>query len=473
MYLMEHLNESKPQSVFSHRRRTAAILIGDGTAVAYMAGVMKALKDAGIRIDIVLGKGAGALVAAFSAIDAEERLEGKNGLLARAVRKRPWRLCLLYKVTAVCLLLCITAFVSPLVMGAIFLLALPFIAVSRLIMNFPGEGQADLWLEYLFSHGEPVYLRAVVIPIFVLCVIWLAWWVISFIRDKKAPSLPELFDLGPLELLLESTIWKAVRGASTNERPRNRTALGVAYQELLSGSLGQHGFKELVFYSLDCDSGREASFALLKQRHFKKFSEHYQTHYGSRSAEPIDLSSYSGALFFDALLASLSPPGIVPSVSMRLPFGTPFGGEVHQFSSSLLAGRKMLPDAIAAGAEQVVFVVGCASSESLSGNTFERLVEVSLRNSIADELEETASLPELPIFIVRPDKQRLSVYEITGRSQGGNERLGLTALYAHGRRDAATLFVDANLGNTHQIPNAEPSGSAPLSEKSLGGPDEF
>ena len=51
MYLMEHLNELKPQAVFSHRRRTAAILIGDGTAVAYMAGVMKALKDAGIRID--------------------------------------------------------------------------------------------------------------------------------------------------------------------------------------------------------------------------------------------------------------------------------------------------------------------------------------------------------------------------------------------------------------------------------------
>ena len=42
-----------PAQVYSTRRRTALILTGTGTAGAYHAGALRALHEAGIKIDLV------------------------------------------------------------------------------------------------------------------------------------------------------------------------------------------------------------------------------------------------------------------------------------------------------------------------------------------------------------------------------------------------------------------------------------
>ena len=44
---------------YSPRHRTALVLTGTGTAGAYHAGVLRALAEAGVRIDLVAGHGAG------------------------------------------------------------------------------------------------------------------------------------------------------------------------------------------------------------------------------------------------------------------------------------------------------------------------------------------------------------------------------------------------------------------------------
>src|SRR5213083_2796428 len=57
---------------YSPQRRTALVLTGTGTAGAYHAGVLRALHEAGVKLDIVAGRGIGA-------VDGAQRLWDDKG----------------------------------------------------------------------------------------------------------------------------------------------------------------------------------------------------------------------------------------------------------------------------------------------------------------------------------------------------------------------------------------------------------
>src|SRR5258707_5028461 len=79
---------------YSPQLRTALVLTGTGTAGAYHAGVLRALHEAGVKIDLVAGRGVGAVGACFAAVDGGVRLWEANGLWrsAHAARFYSWRL---------------------------------------------------------------------------------------------------------------------------------------------------------------------------------------------------------------------------------------------------------------------------------------------------------------------------------------------------------------------------------------------
>src|SRR3954463_10623844 len=64
---------------YSPQRRTALVLTGTGTAGAYHAGVLRALHEAGVKIDIVAGRGVGGIGALFAAVDGAQRLWDDKG----------------------------------------------------------------------------------------------------------------------------------------------------------------------------------------------------------------------------------------------------------------------------------------------------------------------------------------------------------------------------------------------------------
>ena len=66
--------EPRPVFRYSPERRTALVFIGTGTHGAYHAGVLRALHEAGVKIDVVAGQGVGAAVALLTAIDGGTRL---------------------------------------------------------------------------------------------------------------------------------------------------------------------------------------------------------------------------------------------------------------------------------------------------------------------------------------------------------------------------------------------------------------
>ena len=66
--------QGAPVFSYSPDRRTALVLCGTGAHGAYHAGVLRALSEAGVKIDVVAGQGIGAASAALAAIDGGSRL---------------------------------------------------------------------------------------------------------------------------------------------------------------------------------------------------------------------------------------------------------------------------------------------------------------------------------------------------------------------------------------------------------------
>src|SRR6266852_3713549 len=79
---------------YSPQRRTALVLTGTGTAGAYHAGVLRALHEAGVKLDVVAGRGIGVVGALFAAIDGAQRLWDEKGFWRAGHRRSlyPWRL---------------------------------------------------------------------------------------------------------------------------------------------------------------------------------------------------------------------------------------------------------------------------------------------------------------------------------------------------------------------------------------------
>ena len=73
------MTESAEPRLYAPQRRTALVLTGTGTAGAYHAGVLRALHEAGVKLDIVAGRGIGAVSALFAAIDGGQSLWSEKG----------------------------------------------------------------------------------------------------------------------------------------------------------------------------------------------------------------------------------------------------------------------------------------------------------------------------------------------------------------------------------------------------------
>jgi hypothetical protein len=451
---------------FSGRRRTAVVLTGEGTGIAYLSGVMKALDAAGVRVDIVVGRGAGALVAAFSALSAEEKIHGEGGILEALVATRPLRATFPVRLAALCLSISFAFFLAPALLGLASVVVLPLRAGLRLLSPNAADG-ASSWLSSLIEAAEPWYFASVAIPLIVffvyvsVCIIASAWR--RSLPKTLSIDASRFLDVTRAQAILQRRLWQLVRGASTGEAPPDRKTLGEAYVQLLTSGFGQHGFRELVFYALDTESGDEVPFVILKDRFHRTSAR------AGLSAEPIDLTGYGRSIFFDALMAASSPPGLAPEVPIKLPGDSRFGGEVHRFTSSVLAAGSAIADAAAFGAEQVIYVTSASPAAKMEGSLWERLTGQALRRGLEEDLRRVSR--DLPVFVIQPEADRLRPFELSGRPQLDGERLMPRELVGQGERDVERLFLRPVLGE--DLPDMADETTVPIERDWEAGPNEL
>ncbi len=449
---------------YSTRLRTALILTGTGTAGAYHAGVLRALHEAGLRIDLVAGRGVGAAGALFAAVDGGQRLWDKAGLwkgggLAHAYRWRgPLRVAGWATVAAAALL------GIPLLLIAVGVVA-AFVGVLLSLVSLDGASKAvtsayGRGLDALFA---PPALPTIVPRLIVFCllvaigalgvsVVLAAWRAPVRRRAARASLWPLVGAPCSTRLMLDRTVgelWNLVRGAAAIPPPP-RPELGRRYVELLSENLGQPGFREILVTAHDLDARHDLVFALLADGHRQRFFARTAGE-GGRAAEAIDLAGAGRDHLVDALAAGLAIPVATDPHLVRLASEGPWKGETHRTCDRPDSLARLLEEVQAAGAEQVIVV----SASPLPARPHELATSrVDPRGRAAEQLAafEGADLRDAllyrtatfaSVYTIRPSHNPLGPLDFSGVYDERSDRAFTSAeLVDRGYEDAYHQFIE-------------------------------
>jgi hypothetical protein len=454
---------SETSRPYSTRLRTALILTGTGTAGAYHAGVLRALHEAGLRIDLVAGRGAGAIGALFAAVDGGQRLWDKTGLwkqgsLAHAYRwRQPLRIAGWALVGAAALL------GIPLVLLAFGVIAaVVAVLLSLVTLDAASRATTSAYARALDALFAPAALPTIVPRLIVFCLlvavaalavsVVAAAWRAPARRRARAASLWRLIGApcSPRSIL-ESTIgelWNLVRGAAAIPPPP-RSEIGRRYADLLGENLGQPGFRELLIVAHDLDARQDVVFALLadgqRQRFFGRPGGE-----GGRGAETIDLGGAGREHLVDALAASVAVPVATDPHLLKLAAEGPWKGEVHRVCDRPGSLARLLEEAVAAGAEQLIVVSGApppagphemaTSRVDPRGRAAEQLAAFEAAD-LRDALQHLTGVTN--VYAIHPAHNPLGPLDFAGVYDERSDRLfPLAELIDRGYEDAYRQFIE-------------------------------
>ena len=449
---------------YSTRLRTALVLTGTGTAGAYHAGVLRALHEAGLRIDLVAGRGVGAAGAVFAAVDGGQRLwDGsglwKQGSLAQAYR---WRQPL--RVASWALALAAALLGVPLVLIAFgVVVALIAVLLSLVTLDSASTAVTSGYARALDALFAPTALPTIVPRLIVACLLVAigalgvsaaaAAWRAHARRRTRRVSLWRLFAAPcSARVMVERTVgelWNLIRGAAPIPAPPG-VDLGRRYVDLLAENLGQPGFRELLIVAHDLDARHDITFALLGDGHRQRFFGRPAGE-GGRAAESIDLAGAGRDHVIDALTASLAIPVATDPHLMKLSAEGPWKGETHRLCDRPGLLARLLEEAAAAGAEQVIVVSASprparphelgTSRADPRGRAAEQLAAFETAD-LRDALHRCSSAFS-NVYTIHPEHNPLGPLDFDGvYDERSDRRFSVAELVDRGYEDASRQFIE-------------------------------
>lgn len=459
------ITPDSPDRQYSTRLRTALVLTGSGTAGAYHAGVLRALHEAGIRIDLVAGRGVGVAGAMFAAMDGSARLWDDNGIWRGAGAKNfyRWRRSLRIAGWAA------AAAGAILALPLVFLLIAALIALAGMFLTFIGLGGAGSaanaaysgWIQSTFAPEALPTIVPRFAVIAALVAIGAAATAIVLPMFSGRAKRRARYGLagrvlgGPLTSAdvmgrCSGELWNLIRGAAPLTPPAS-PELGKRFVELVAENLGQPGFRELLVVVHDMDARRDLVFALLSPNERARFFSRPGPDGTVRTAEAFDLGGVAREHALDALEASLAiPVATEPHLVTFAPEG-PWRGETHRICDRPGALARLLEEVAAAGAEQVIVATALPpqgrphelSSErgDLRGHAAESLAAFEA-SGLRDVLEQWAGR-FAGLFLVRPSHNPLGALDFRGVYDERSDRTHtLGELVDRGYEDAYRQFIE-------------------------------
>ncbi len=363
---------------YSPERRTALVFCGTGAHGAYHAGVLRALQEAGVKIDIVAGHGAGAAAAALAAIDGGAQLWDDNGIWrAAGVRQfYRWRW--------------------------------PWPAGTAGRRRASGSG---LWR----LLGAPI-------------------------------------DATRVRAAFEAALWKLLRGGDPAALSTS-AALGRRYAEVLSESLGQPGFRELMIVATDLDSHRDVVGALLREPYRREFCAARPG--TERRSEALDLAGAGAEHTFDLVGAALTPPLVCDPYPLSFSIESYWRGETHRLCDRPGASIRLLEELAAAGVSQAILVSGVAAPQVPHRL---RALRLELRHRLGDFLAaaESASLRDAAemsrlrfdsVYLISPSHNPVGPFDFDGAyDEASDRRQDLGEVMSRAYEDAYHQFIEPVVG---------------------------
>jgi hypothetical protein len=471
---------------YSPKRRTAIVFAGSGTAGAYHAGVLKALDESGVKLDLVVGSGIGTVAAALSAVAGGARLHGPGGFwdgmsFASLYRLRP------AVATGVALLAAaFGVFLLPIALALLLGLLFPLVLIADLVVpGAPARLLSQVWAVPDALAGP--YLATLAVPIFALSILAVLFVAQAWLRDRRrfAEAFEALLDTRPGERRFRDALWESARGAALTAHAPTQAELGQRYVTLLSENFGEPGFRELVLRTADLETGRVLSFVVLQDAYRKPFlaapgrEAAQETAPGPAASVDLRAPGYE-PLFFDAAASGLLACVTGPVRRVSFPRGGLHSGETHRLTEATLLGGCGISEAVAAGAEQILVVSATPESSLLparrrGANARVNGVLAALeRAAVSRELHEAERLNrvvetlghrtsdggrawqdpatgrlyrDLALYVIRPGRRALLPLDLDGARDPATDVVETTGdLLQRGYEDAYRLFVEPVVG---------------------------
>ncbi len=451
---------------YSPQLRTALVLTGSGTAGAYHAGVLRAVQEAGVKIDLLAGAGMGAVSALFGAIDGAERLWQPDGFWARrraarfyrvrpALRLLAWALAAAWSVLLLPFLALVAGLViypAGFVLGVLGVPSGSALAQGhqRIVATAFDPGFLPALLPRALTIGLAAFLAVLALALLIVLVggrgrrrdAAPVWWRIAGAPLNAAPAAEAAAD----------GIWRIIGGATGARRP-STLDLSRTYAELLRDNLGQPGFRELLLTIHDLDVRRDLVFALVGERYRRDFFRARDTG-DRRHVECFDLAGVARDQLLDAVRAALTFPTATEVASIGFPPESFWCGEVHRVCERPGAVDRLLDELPAAGIEQVILV---SAFPELEGPHRLGIPRGDWRGRLGDGLAgveaaamrsaSAAARPFRSLFVVRPAYNPVGPLDVTGRYDERSDRfVSLAEVADRGYEDAYRQFIDPVVG---------------------------
>jgi hypothetical protein len=453
-------------SVYSPRLRTALVLTGTGTAGAYHAGVLRALREAGVKIDIVCGCGIGVAGALFAALDGGPRLWDADGIWRGpgVARLYGWRPSLVAAAGA--LVSALAALAAP----ALLLLIASLLLLTSVVLGWTGLTTASVavadgarGIESLFQPSALPALvpRLAALACLALLVILTGTTILSARAGRRRGRggwwwrpIATPLTARAIDRRLRAELWRIVRGAAPLAEPAPRD-LSRRYAEMVGENLGQPGFRELLLTVHDLDGRRDLVFALLALVYRKPFFSRGTSADARSHPDLIDLAATGRDHVLDALGGAVSLPGLTDPHPTAFAPESYWRGEVHRLHSRPDALGRLLNEAHAAAAEQLIIVSAdapvpgphalSAARSDLRGRASSELAAAGVA-AVRDALTAYADRFQAT-FVVRPSHNPLGPLDFGGGyDERSDRRVPLAELIDRGYEDAYRQFIEPIVG---------------------------
>jgi len=463
------ITPNSPDRLYSTRLRTALVLAGSGTAGAYHAGVLRALHEAGVRIDLVAGRGMGAISAMFAAIDGGARLWEPSGIWKSGAAQRlyEWRRSL--RIAVVALLAAGAVLLFPLLLLAVAVLVglagfvLTLVGATDLAGAVTGGFAARLG-SWFSPGGLPLVVpRLVLLAVLVSAIAVTARLAgqVTRRRSRRRMTRGLLWRLigHPLTStqtveLFAAQLWSLIRGAAPLQRPRN-LELGRKYVELLADNLGQPGFRELLVVVHDLDARQDLVAAFLRDQHRPRFFGRLLGAGTTRAGEALDLAGIAREHAIDVMSAALTLPVATEPHLVTFASEGPWRGETHRLCDRPGALTRVFEELASAGAEQVIVLAATprvarphelsAGRADVRGHAGEQLAAFETAG-LRDVLEQFAGR-FAGLYLIRPDHNPVGPLDFSGvYDERSDRRYTIPELVDRGYEDAHRQFIDPVVG---------------------------
>jgi hypothetical protein len=462
---------------YSPRLRTALVLAGTGTAGAYHAGVLRALHEAGVKIDVVAARGVGVVGALLAAVDGAPRLWDEKGFWRGAAVRHfyPWRQPA--RAAAWGVAAAATFVALPLAAVAAGLIVFPIDFVLKMLGAGAAGSLTSAYLQFADAAFAPSALptwlpRLAVLALATAGLVALAsaWKSAGARRARGSPYwrlVPAPLASAPVVDHCWRSVWDLVRGAAQLKQPAPAD-LGRRYIDLLTENFGQPGFRELLIVAHDVDAGRDVVFPLVPESRRRELIRRPRTgEVEARRAEVVDLAGVGRDHLADAVAAALAVPLATDYHTIAFAPDSYWRGESHRLCDRPASLARILEELDSLGVEQLILVSAVPESPGPHALSRSRL---DLRERFGEYLQSSESaafrdaLRHLPaglrVFTVRPVHNPIGPFDFrSGFDDRSDRALPLAELINRGYEDAYRQFIEPVVGASGERVGQQPIGS--------------